>query len=56
MKDELKNTRCKVCGRRLKSEESIKMGMGKTCQRKYLTGHKVLFDVNRKEESQSNEV
>lgn len=28
--------RCKLCGRRLKDELSIKRKMGKTCYKKYL--------------------
>lgn len=33
--NELEQTTCKRCGRKLKTETSIKLGMGKTCFKKW---------------------
>lgn len=33
--NELEQTTCKRCGRKLKSTESIEVGMGKTCLKKW---------------------
>lgn len=38
---------CLRCGRKLKTEESRLLGMGKTCYKKYMTEntHKKLFEL-----------
>lgn len=48
--NKLEQTTCKRCGRKLKTEETIKIGMGKTCWYKYLKedNHKKLFEVEEK--------
>lgn len=44
-KNEIEYPRCKRCGRKLLSDESKQLGMGKTCFRKYmnLNNHKPLI-------------
>lgn len=53
--NDLKQTTCKRCGRKLRSEATISIGMGKTCWRKWLSedNHKKLFNF---EEENNNEV
>ena len=50
--NELEATKCKRCGRKLKNKESIELGMGSTCWKKFIeqNNHKKLFEVERKEE------
>ena len=46
MINELKQTTCKRCGRKLKNPTAIEVGMGATCWRKFLAenNHKKLFE------------
>lgn len=55
--NKLEQTTCKRCGRKLKSEGAIKIGMGATCWKKYLqdNSHKKLFDVAGKTKSEEGE-
>ena len=43
--NELKQTTCKRCGRKLTNPKAIELGMGSICWRKYLreNNHKKLF-------------
>ena len=43
---------CMICNRKLKSPQSIEVGMGKTCYKKYLESNqqKRLFNVKENEE------
>lgn len=49
--NDLKQTTCKRCGRKLRSEKAIELGMGPTCFRKYMNenNHKKLWEVNKTE-------
>lgn len=55
--NELKQTTCKRCGRKLKNPEAIELGMGKTCWYKYINedNHKKLFELDNIQESGSAE-
>lgn len=46
----LEQTTCKRCGRKLKNEKAIEIGMGPTCWRKYQkeNNHKPLFKQEEK--------
>lgn len=48
---------CMICNRKLKSPQSIEVGMGKTCYKKYLESgnQKRLFNVNVKENEDGKE-
>lgn len=48
--NKLEQTTCKRCGRKLKNPEAIKLGMGKTCFKKYMSenNHKPLISKNGK--------
>lgn len=54
--NELKQTMCKRCGRKLKNPEAIELGMGTTCWRKFMQEdtHKKLFGDNKEEEKNDN--
>ena len=43
---------CMICNRKLKSPQSIEVGMGKTCYKKYLesSNKKRLFNVKENED------
>lgn len=43
--NDLKQTTCKRCGRKLKNQKAIEIGMGETCWRKYQkeNNHKKLW-------------
>lgn len=45
MTNELEQTVCKRCGRKLKNSKAIELGMGATCWKKYISekGHKALW-------------
>lgn len=42
-------TMCKRCGRKLKSQSAIELGMGKVCWKKYKSehNHKKLFEEDK---------
>jgi hypothetical protein len=44
----MKNNKCKVCGRKLKSEKSQERGMGETCWKRYhsIVKYKELFKLS----------
>ena len=50
--NELKQTTCKRCGRKLRTESTIAIGMGKTCWKKFILedNHKKLFNQEAKSE------
>lgn len=45
--NELKQTTCKRCGRKLKNSKAVELGMGSTCWKKYMSenNHKKLFKM-----------
>lgn len=47
--NKLECTTCKRCGRKLKNQKAIELGMGQTCWRKYLkeNNHKELFNIEK---------
>lgn len=47
--NDLEQTTCKRCGRKLKNSQAIQLGMGSTCWRKWLLedNHKKLFITKR---------
>jgi len=50
---EYKSNICKRCGRKLKNPESIEIGFGATCYKKFMAESllKSLFEVKRNEQS-----
>ena len=46
--NEIKQTTCKRCGRKLRSPEAIELGMGAICWKKYQqeNNHKKLWEVD----------
>lgn len=52
----LEQTTCKVCGRKLKSPKAIELGMGATCFKKYMSNtHKKLFKERATDEHKNEE-
>ena len=49
--NDIKQTTCKRCGRKLKNDEAIKRGMGITCWRKWQNenNHKKLWEDSKSE-------
>ena len=49
---------CRRCGRKLKNLESIELGMGSTCYKKFMAHSilKPLFEVNNHEQSRTKTV
>lgn len=49
--NKLEQTTCKRCGRKLKNQQAIKLGMGSTCWKKYQNenNHKKLWEENEDE-------
>lgn len=47
--NKLECTTCKRCGRKLKNQKAIELGVGQTCWRKYLkeNNHKELFNIEK---------
>lgn len=50
MENQLEQTTCKRCGRKLKNQQAITLGMGTVCWRKYQkeNNHKKLFEFKEK--------
>lgn len=46
-----KSNLCRRCGRKLKNPESIELGFGSTCYKKFMaeSNHKPLFEMRKKE-------
>ena len=55
MENQLEQTTCKRCGRKLKNSEAIALGMGATCWKKYQkeNNHKKLWEDNEDEHKNS---
>lgn len=53
--NELKQTTCKRCGRKLKTEQAIEIGMGAVCWRKYQleNNHKKLWEEEENETTEN---
>lgn len=51
MINELEQTICKRCGRKLKNPKAIELGMGATCWKKFMAedNHKPLFTIEAKQ-------
>ena len=49
--NKLEQTTCKRCGRKLKNQQAIELGMGATCWKKYQNdnNHKKLWEENEDE-------
>ena len=56
--NDLEQTICKRCGRKLRKPEYIKLGMGATCWKKYISqdSHKRLFEVSEEEKNVKCEI
>lgn len=51
MVNNLEQTTCKRCGRKLKNPNAIELGMGATCWKKFMAedNHKPLFTIESKQ-------
>lgn len=51
--NEIKQTTCKRCGRKLRNSEAIEIGMGAVCWKKYQNenNHKKLWEDNENEKT-----